>query len=439
VSTEITGGVPLAGDVRIRGAKNFVTKAMVAGLLTDEVVEVTNAPMLSDVATTLDLVSSVGASALLDEHAVSVSGRGVHADGFEELMRVSTNRIGVLVAGPVLARTGTALIPALGGCKIGERPVGFHRDVLVALGAHAEVSERGIELSAPGGLKGARVDLPYPSVGATEQGLLAGALASGVTTITNAALEPEVKALGELLTSMGAEVNWSGRSVSVRGARVLSGARVEAMPDRLEVGSWALAALATDGEVRTLGARRAELRAFTRVFERVGGVVRFSEEGATWSRGPELRAVEVASGVHPGFATDHLQPLGAALASVAALDQPSVLHETVYENRVGYAATLELMGARVQVSDDCGPYERCRFSGRAGHTLRIASPGKLRAAEFSVPDLRGGFSQVIAALAAEGTSVIHGAEVLERGYEDFAGKIRGLGGKVRTAQDAVLL
>ncbi|MCU1549902.1 MAG: murA, partial [Glaciihabitans sp.] len=338
-----------------------------------------------------------------------------------------SSRIPILFCGPLLHRLGEALIPDLGGCRIGDRPIDFHMDALRAFGAIVDKSYEGIRLTAPNGLHGAAIDLPYPSVGATEQVLLTAVLAVGVTELKNAAIEPEIMDLIAILQKMGAIINVEpNRVIFIEGVETLRGYEHRALFDRNEAASWASAALATEGDIFVEGARQQELMTFLNIFRKVGGAFDIHEDGIRFYHpGGPLKPVVVETDVHPGFMTDWQQPLIVALTKANGV---SIVHETVYENRFGFTDALIEMGANIVVHK----------SGLAGYARRVArrefeqaavitGPTPLHGADIAIPDLRGGFSHLIAALTADGTSTISGVGIISRGYEHFIDKLELLG------------
>jgi UDP-N-acetylglucosamine 1-carboxyvinyltransferase len=279
-------------------------------------------------------------------------------------------------------------------------------------------------------LAGCKTSLEYPSVGATEQVLLSAVLAEGVTELSNAAVEPEIIDLIAVLQKMGAIISVdTDRQITVIGVERLRGFDHAAMPDRLEVASWACAAAATGGRVFVRNARQLDMMTFLNKYRQIGGDFEVSEEGiAFWRAGDFLHSIALETDVHPGFMTDWQQPFVVALTQAAGV---SVVHETVYEDRFGYVSALNQMGAQIQLYRECLGSRHCRFGQRNYlHSAVVVGPIRLRAAETTVPDLRGGFSYVIAALVAEGVSTIRNARVIWRGYEDFSSKLQGLGAEV---------
>ncbi|HEY9475749.1 MAG TPA: UDP-N-acetylglucosamine 1-carboxyvinyltransferase [Mycobacteriales bacterium] len=430
----VHGGSPLSGEIRVRGAKNLVPKAMVASLLTDQTCRLRNIPDILDVAIVRGLLELHGVSVSAGEEAgeLVLDPAAVERANVADVdNHAGSSRIPILFCGPLLHRLGQAFIPDLGGCRIGDRPIDFHMSVLREFGAVVDKRPDGLYLTAPERLRGTLLTLPYPSVGATEQVLLAAVLADGVTEVRNAAMEPEIVDLICVLQKMGAIISvHTDRCIRITGVERLGGYSHRAMPDRLEAASWACAALATGGDVYVGGARQADMMTFLNVFRRIGGDFEVDDsrqhEGIRfWHPGGSLHALPLETNVHPGLMTDWQQPLVVALTQATGL---SIVHETVYENRFGFAQALVQMGATIQLYRECLGGTPCRFGQRNFlHSAVISGPSKLQAAELSIPDLRGGFSHLIAALAAQGTSVVHGIDLIYRGYEDFLSKLAALG------------
>jgi UDP-N-acetylglucosamine 1-carboxyvinyltransferase len=438
----VHGGTPLQGRIRVRGAKNLVSKAMVAALLGDGQSRLFDVPRIRDVEVVKGLLELHGVKVTdgtEDGELVFDTANVASATTDEINVHAGSSRIPILFCGPLLHRLGRAFIPDLGGCHIGPRPIDFHLEALRQFGAVVDKTPEGIHLTAPNGLHGTKFALPYPSVGATEQVLLAAVLADGVTELRNAAVEPEIVDLICVLQKMGAIIKvHTDRVIEIEGVPRLGGYSHRPIPDRIEAASWAAAALATQGDVEVLGAQQVDMMTFLNVFRSVGGEYEVTDarparlgsdgqEGGIrfWHPGKELRAVALETDVHPGFMTDWQQPLVVALTQARGL---SIVHETVYEQRLGYTEALNTMGATIQVYRDCLGGTPCRFGRRDfKHSAVIAGPSKLHAADLVIPDLRAGFSHLIAALAAEGTSRVYGVDLINRGYEDFEAKLADLG------------
>ena len=302
--------------------------------------------------------------------------------------------------------------------------------MLRQFGATVDKTPGGIRLTAAQRLRGTKVELPYPSVGATEQVLLTAVRAEGITELKNAAIEPEIMDLVAVLQKMGAIISVdTDRVVRIEGVESMTGYTHRALPDRIEAASWASAALATGGDIVIEGAHQQDMITFLNVFRKIGGAFEVLEDGIRFSHpGGPLNSIVLETDVHPGFMTDWQQPLVVALTQATGL---SIIHETVYENRFGFTDALGRMGATIQLYRECLGGTPCRFGRRNfRHSAVISGPTPLRGADIEVPDLRGGFSHLIAALAAEGTSRVRGIELINRGYEDFLDKLDGLGARV---------
>ncbi|HCN20999.1 MAG TPA: UDP-N-acetylglucosamine 1-carboxyvinyltransferase, partial [Arthrobacter bacterium] len=393
----IRGGVPLTGRVSVRGAKNLVPKAMVAALLGNEPSVLRNVPEIKDV----EVVTS-----LLQLHGVTVVKDPVNGDLTLDPKAAKTapstaidahagdSRIPILLCGPLIHAIGEAFIPDLGGCKIGDRPIDYHLNVLRQFGAVVEKRPGGIHISAPKGLHGAKIDLPYPSVGATEQVLLSATRAEGITELSGAATEPEIIDLIAVLQKMGAIISvQTDRTIRIEGVRDLGGYNHRALSDRNESASWASAALVTRGDIFVEGASQRDMMTFLNTYRKVGGGMDIGEDGIRfYHRGGKLNPLVLETDVHPGFMTDWQQPLVVALTQAEGV---SIVHETVYENRFGFTDALIRMGASIQVHRECLGSVPCRFGQRNFlHSAVISGPTQLKGADIDVPDLRGGFSHL---------------------------------------------
>jgi len=432
-SLRVHGGRPLTGEITVRGAKNFVSKAMVAALLGSTPSTLRNVPDIRDVKVVSALLRLHGADVAydVDSGVLTMDTTTLTpADAVDIAEHAGSSRIPILLCGPLLHRLGEAVIPDLGGCRIGDRPIDFHLEILEKFGAVVKEASDGLHLSAPHGLRGIRHELSYPSVGATEQLLLTAVLADGITTLHNAAVEPEIKDLIDTLQKMGAIISVdTDRSITIEGVKRLRGYDHFSLTDRIEVGSWAAAALATKGDIFVHGAQQRHMGMFLNVFRKVGGEFEVVKDGIRFYHpGGDLKSIALQTDVHPGFMTDWQQPMVVALTQAKGL---SIVHETVYENRFGFTEALVKMGANVQLYRECLGDKHCRFGQRNfKHSAVVSGPTPLRAADIEVPDLRGGFSHLIAALAAEGTSTVAGIGIIDRGYEDFRGKLAALGANV---------
>ena len=426
----IEGGKPLKGRVDLKGAKNLVTKAMVAALLGETPSTLLDVPHISDVEVVERLLNLHGVTTTHDPKTgdMTLDPSNVEQARIVDIdAHAGSSRIPILFCGPLLHRLGEAFIPGLGGCEIGDRPVDFHFDVLRQFGAVIEKLPTGTRLSAPDGLIAAKIDLPYPSVGATEQVLLSATTAKGLTELRGAAIEPEIIDLIAILQKMGAIISVdTDRVIRIEGVKQLKGYTHKALFDRNEAASWAAAALATKGDIFVGGAKQIEMMTFLNTYRKVGGEFEIEPAGIRFYHpGSELQPVVIETDVHPGFMTDWQQPLVVALTQAQGL---SIVHETVYENRFGFTEALVKMGDQIQIYRECLGGNPCRFGQRNfNHSAVISGPTPLRGADIRVPDLRGGFSHVVAALAAEGTSNVSNVQLISRGYERFIDKLQDLG------------
>jgi UDP-N-acetylglucosamine 1-carboxyvinyltransferase len=415
----ITGGARLEGEIPISGAKNSAIKLMAASLLTDEPLRLTNMPRLADTRFLGKLLQRLGAEVVESEGE----------DGSETLLRtreivsgfapydlVRQMRASFNVLGPLLARTGQAKVSLPGGCTIGARPVDLHLKALEALGARIDLHEGYVYAQAPGGLKGGHIEFPFNSVGATEHALLAAVLASGETVISNAACEPEMVDLADCLNKMGAKVSGAGTStITVKGVTSLRGATHAVMPDRIEAGTFAVAAAMAGGEVRLTRTRSDLIQALLDKMVEAGVEVIPHSDGLTVKRDASrrLRAVEVETDPYPGFATD-LQAQFMALMTLA--DGESVIKETIFENRFMHAPELQRLGADIAVH---------------GGEARVRGVHALEGAQVMATDLRASVSLVIAGLAARGETIVNRVYHLDRGFERLEQKLGACGAQIR--------
>lgn len=425
----VRGGVPVEGTIAIRGSKNALPKAMVAALLTTDTCRLTNIAEITDIDVVDELIRIAGGTVVRDGESITITADSFNALAEADVMRLhAASRIPVLTTAVSLHRTGHAVVAAPGGCSIGPRPVDFHLNVLRSFGARDVHGDDVIELRVDR-MRGARIELPFPSVGATEQFLFAAVLAEGDSELANAAIEPEILDLISVLQKMGALISVEpNRTIRVTGVAELSGFEHRVIGDRLEAASWASLALATGGSITVQGVQQQELATFLNVYRRAGGDFSINADGDTlaFRRARRmLRPLALETDVHPGFMTDWQSPFVTALTQA---DGVSVIHETVYEDRLGYTDALRSLGAQIQVFTECLGPTRCRFgAANHRHSAVVVGPTRLHGAELVIPDLRAGFSYVIAAAAAEGESLIHGVDLLDRGYADFRSKLSAVG------------
>jgi UDP-N-acetylglucosamine 1-carboxyvinyltransferase len=411
----IRGGRPLTGQIPISGAKNAALPILAAGLLTEEPLILKHVPALADIDSMCRLLETLGTTVdadrtgRLDLRTPRLTST-VAAYDLVRKMRAS-----VLVLGPLLARAGEARVSLPGGCAIGPRPVDLHLKGLEELGAKIELSEGYIHAQAPRGLKGASIRLELPSVGATENLLMAACLADGQTVIANAAREPEVVDLARCLIAMGARIEGIGRgTLTIEGVASLHGAEHTVLPDRIELGTYAMAAAITGGTLELKGGRMQLIQTVAEKLEEAGAAVEPTEVGLKVSgRSASLTGVDVMTQPYPGFPTD-LQAQLMALMCVA--EGASMITETIFENRFMHVPELMRMGARITVH---------------GGSALIRGVGRLTGAPVMATDLRASVSLILAGLAAEGETVVNRVYHLDRGYERLTEKLVACGADIQ--------
>lgn len=422
----IKGGKTLSGKVKVKGAKNAIGKMLMASLLSEDEVVLRNVPRNQETEIAAEICGNIGAEINIIGDILRAKTPEIKNCRVKELSR--RNRIPILALGPLLARAGEGEVPMLGGDKIGPRPVDFHIASLEKLGAEVEIRESTVVAKA-GKLKGAEIVLPYPSIGATENTILASVLAEGGTTIRNAAMEPEITDIIKLLQKMGAIIELgANREIYIEGVKKLHGAEHSLLPDRIEAASFAIIALATGGDIFVEGAVQEHMITFLNTVRRLGGEYSVHENGLRFFRAGPLKSIHIETNTHPGFATDWQQPLAVLLTQAKG---DSIIHETVYEDRFGYAEDLRKMGADIEVVDKCLGDVPCRFQGKMHyHSAIIHGQTPLKGADLEMRDIRAGMAHIIAALIAEGKSEITGVEHVDRGYEDIDGRILALGADI---------
>lgn len=416
----VRGGTPLNGQIPIAGAKNACLTLMPATLLSDEPLTLTNAPRLSDIRTMTQLLQSLGAevTSLQDGQVIAMSTHGA-VNTRAEYDIVRKMRASNLVLGPLLAREGHAEVSLPGGCAIGARPMDIHTDGLAKMGAEIDLRDGYLHAKADGGkLKGAVIEFPFASVGATENILMAATLAKGTTVIKNAAREPEIVDLATCLRAMGAQIDGDGTStITIQGVDRLHGATHRVVTDRIELGTYMLAPAICGGEVELLGGRIDLVGVFCEKLDAAGISVTETAKGLKVSRkSGGTRAVDVTTEPFPGFPTD-LQAQMMALLCTA--EGTSVLEEKIFENRFMHAPELIRMGAKIEVH---------------GGTATVTGVDKLKGAPVMATDLRASVSLILAGLAAEGETRVARVYHLDRGYEHVVRKLSGVGADIERVQ-----
>jgi len=435
-SFHITGGVPLRGLVKVRGAKNASFKLMIAAALGEGVSTLSNMSNIGDVEVTYKTLEEIGIKVKkTNKHLVEVVGGDLTNDTIPKFTG-KKSRAATLFAGLLLSKRGRGVIPLPGGCSLGDRPIERHLEGLRALGVVVSPHPSGIELIAPSGLKGARYSFPKKSHTGTEALLLASVLAKGQTVIENSGLEPEIDDMIEFLVKMGAKITRvkNRDTIIIDGVKKLYGASHAVMPDRNEAVSFACFAVATQGDVIVEGARATDIQAFLEKLSEVGAGFEKLAGGIRFFYKRPLNATNLTTSPEPGFMTDW-QPLWTTMMTSAT--GVSEVIETVHNNRLAFTSELVRMGAKIELFDprpkDPTEFYQFDWPERASnfHAARVVGPTTLTGTKLTVPDLRGGATLVMAALMARGDSVISNLEHIDRGYEDFDARLRLLGAKIK--------
>lgn len=415
----ILGGRRLVGKVEIGGSKNSALSLLSAVMLAEGQTVFHNVPLISDTKLKAKMLEGFGARVEWHEQSLYIDSSTLHhAEVDEEIAR--SIRTSFFLLGPLLARLGRIALPAPGGCKIGARPVDLHIKGLTALGASIDFSG-GIYTATADKLRGAEVYLDVASPGATQHIMTTATLAEGPTVITNAAMEPEVIALADFLNRMGAKVEGAGTStITIQGAKTLEACEYRVPADRMQAGTYLMAAAVTGGDVTATGILPETQVPVVKKLIEAGAEV---EEGPDWVRvnAPNrLKAIQVKTMPYPGFPTDMQQPMAAALATAAGT---SIIEETVYESRIGHIQELNRMGAKIQLQ---------------GRSSIISGVERLEGATVEATDLRAGAALVLAGLGAEGETVVKNIHYIDRGYESLEQNLRGLGARIErvTSQES---
>ena len=408
----VVGGAQLRGEVRITGAKNSVLKLMAASLLATGKTTITNVPDIADVDIMADLLTRLGCTVVRGQDQVTIDVPAVPAHRADyDLVRKMRASINVL--GPLVARVGKAEVALPGGDAIGSRGLDFHIKGLEALGANAHIEHGYVIAQAPSGLNGAAIDLDFPSVGATENIMTAAVLAKGITTIDNAAREPDLVDLGEFLISMGAHIQGLGTPlITITGVDSLQPTTHATIPDRIITGTWAFAAAMTRGDITIHGARAEHLELPLEKLASAGAIVTSTADGIRVRMDQRPQAIDVATLPYPGFPTD-LLPMVIALNSIA--DGHSLVTENVFESRFMFVNELSRLGAQISVD---------------GHHASIEGVLELSGAPVEAHDIRAGAGLILAALVSEGETTIDEAFHVDRGSPNFAEQLQSLGAKV---------
>lgn len=436
----IRGGKKLKGKINVSGAKNAALKVLVAACLTDEKVIIHNVPLITDLTVMVDILKELGASVSFSGHTISIQMKKF-AHSSIPLDKAALVRASSIFIAPLLARTGEAIIPNPGGCRLGARPIDRIVEGIGKMNVKITYhSGDGYFHAKTTGLKALNYRFHKSTHTGTETMILAAVLAKGTTVLDNAAEEPEIDDVIGLLNAMGAKVARTGkRKITIIGVKKLNGAEFTISPDRIEVATFAIAAIITGGDIFVKNAHVAKIEAFLKKLKKTGAGYEIKDDGIRFYANGTLKAVDITTGVHPEFLTDW-QALWAVLMTQA--EGESTIHETVFESKLGYIEDLERMGAKVKLFNPTvsNPEKVYNFNltddkPEYYHGVKIMGPAPLHNAVMETVDIRAGAAVVLAALIAKGTSTIFGIEKLDRGYEDFEKRLQKLGADIKRADE----
>jgi len=411
---EVFGAVKLKGKMKISGSKNASLPILAASLLSNKKISLINLPRVKDIETMLLLLKSLGSKIKNDNKRTLVIKNNNQVKTFASYDLVKTMRAGILVLGPLLAKFGKAKVSLPGGCAIGTRPVDIHLQALSKLGVRYKIIQGYVHANTPRGLIGAKIKFPKISVGATENLIIAACLAKGKTTLSNCAIEPEIKDLVNFLTKMGCNIKWTAkRTVKIEGVTSVNELKYQVMPDRIEAGTYLIAAAITEGKLRVTGIDPKIISTEISILKKVGAKIIQKKNEIIIQGSRKIKNINIKTSPYPGFPTD-LQAQMMVLLCKA--NKKSYIREEIFENRFMHVAELNRMGAKILIN---------------GNKAAIEGNIKFKAAELMATDLRASVSLILAALASNGKSVINRIYHLDRGYENIEKKLKKVGAKIR--------
>ena len=410
---EVFGAAKLNGQIRISGSKNASLPILAATLLSDKKISLKNLPKVKDIETMILLLKSLGSS-IEDNKKILTINNNKQTKTFAAYNLVKTMRAGILVLGPLLAKFGKAKVSLPGGCAIGTRPIDIHLQALSKLGVKYEIIQGYVHAEAPKGLVGANIRFPKISVGATENLIIASCLAKGKTLLSNCAIEPEIKDLVNFLIKMGCNIKWTAkRNIKIEGVDSLSEVKYHVMPDRIEAGTYLIAAALSEGKIRITGIDPKIINTEINILKKVGAKIIKKKNEILIEGSKKIKSINIKTSPYPGFPTD-LQAQMMVLLCKA--NKKSYIREEIFENRFMHVAELNRMGAKISIN---------------GNKATIEGNIKFEAAELMATDLRASVSLILAALASRGKSVINRIYHLDRGYEDLEKKLKKVGARIR--------
>jgi UDP-N-acetylglucosamine 1-carboxyvinyltransferase len=438
----ITGGNALKGTVTISGAKNAALKALVAACLTSDEVVIHNVPLIADIFVMIDIMKILGVSVSLEDHSIRIQAKDFVQTSIP-LDKAALVRTSAMFIAPLLARKQEAIIPNPGGCRLGARPMDRTTEGISKMNAEVTYySDDGYFHAKTSGLKGIAYKFIKNTHTGTETMILAAVLAEGKTILENAAEEPEIDDLIGLLNAMGAKVKRSARrTITIDGVKQLHGIEYTIGPDRIEVVTFAIAAVISKGDIFIKDAQKADITAFLEKYRQTGAGCEIKENGIRFYANGTLKSVDVTTGIHPGFMTDWQAPWAVFMTQA---EGTAVVHETVFENKLAYVRDLKKMGASVELfnpsvenKEDVYNFNLSDDRPEYFHAVRINGPKQLHNAVMATMDIRAGAAIVLAALIARGTSTIYGVEKLDRGYEKFEERLRALGADIKRVKEVI--
>ena len=410
---EVFGAAKLKGQIRVSGSKNASLPILAATLLSDKKIFLTNLPKVKDIETMILLLKSLGSS-IEGNKKILIINNNKQTKTYAAYSLVKTMRAGILVLGPLLAKFGKAKVSLPGGCAIGTRPVDIHLQALSKLGVKYKIIQGYVHANAPKGLVGANIKFPKISVGATENLIIASCLARGKTVLSNCAIEPEIKDLVIFLIKMGCNIKWTAkRTIKIEGIKDLSEVKYQVMPDRIEAGTYLIAAALTEGNLKIVGIDPKIIDTEINILKKVGAKIIQKKNEVLIQGSKKIKAINIKTSPYPGFPTD-LQAQMMVLLCKA--NKKSFIREEIFENRFMHVAELNRMGAKISIY---------------GNKATIQGNIKFEAAELMATDLRASVSLILAALASKGKSVINRIYHLDRGYENIEKKLKKVGAKIR--------
>jgi UDP-N-acetylglucosamine 1-carboxyvinyltransferase len=410
---EVFGATKLKGQIKISGSKNASLPILAATLLSNKKIFLTNLPKVKDIETMILLLKSLG-SFIEDDKKILTINNNKQTKTFANYNLVKTMRAGILVLGPLLAKFGKAKVSLPGGCAIGTRPVDIHLQALSKLGVKYKIIQGYVHANAKKGLVGANIKFPKISVGATENLIIASCLAKGKTILSNCAIEPEIKDLVNFLIKMGCNIEWiAKRTIKIEGVKNLSEIKYKVMPDRIEAGTYLIAAALSEGNLRIIGINSKIINTEINILKKVGAKIIQKKNEILIQGNKKIRSINIKTSPYPGFPTD-LQAQMMVLLCKA--DNKSYIREEIFENRFMHVAELNRMGAKISIN---------------GNKATIEGNVKFEAAELMATDLRASVSLILAALASKGKSIINRIYHLDRGYENIEKKLQKIGAKIR--------